>query len=298
MSEQLNSINLVVVRVGNNERDAQKINQLFTKFHRLRVPVMTPFSPVTMHLYAESTEGVDVDTFKVNHIPLTLRDDITDPEYYKLDLFNRSEFLDQKTVIFDLNLCPQDLSQVMMINGVPHKGDISELASHVELPADVKVRVVEEKLPFLQCAYSWWNPESPNKTCSWYYSFIGTQCKTLKTLFDENPTSFISEYADKGGLAGFIENNFDGVLLPSKPGYFIPYFCGDRVKNNTTIDLWEKEVAPYFPAQYDGQGADIEDPMILWEHEWKTFSKQVRFIYADETTAPREKDLYFLTWGL
>lgn len=296
MSEST-SINLVVVRTGNDPHDAEKITDLFIKLHRLRVAVMTPFSPVKFFLYAESTEGVDLQTLQVEHIPLNLRDEITDPEYYKLDMFKHPEFTYMKTMVIDFNVVPQDLSQVMMINGVPHKGDVTEV-SGLELPSEVKVRVIEEKLPFLQCAYSWWNPESPNKTCSWYYAFIGTQSGKLLDLFKEDPTRYINEYADKGGLAGFIENNYEGVLIPCNPGYFIPYYCGNKEKNNETIALWEKEVAPYFPDKYDGQGADAEDPMILWEHEWKTFNKQIRFIYTDETTAPREKDLFLLKWAL
>jgi hypothetical protein len=296
MSEST-SINLVVVRTGNDPHDAEKLTNLFVKLHRLRLPVMTPFSPVKFFLYAESTEGVDLETLEVEHIPLELRDSITDPEYYKLDIFKSAKFSQMKTIVFDLNLLPQDLSQVMMINGVPHKGDLAE-AEGLNLPSELKVRIVEEKLPFLQCAYSWWNPESPNKTCSWYYSFIGAQSSDLFDLFNEDPEKYINEYADKGGLAGFIENNYKGVLIPCNPGYFIPYYCGNKEKNVETVALWEKEVTPYFPEKYDGQGADMEDPMILWEHEWKTFQKQVRFIYADEATNPREKDLYLLKWAM
>jgi len=233
---------------------------------------------------------------EIQVIECTPRDDIKDESWYKLDLFDNPD-LEGKNIYFHPNIYPLDLCQTIVLSAIPHAGAVDHPEALVGLDANTIARIISEKLPFIAMSNKWWTDEDNTNTYNeWYCEWLNDGQQYLKTAFDLDPEAVQDMYVDN--VQGFIEDNIKGVVLPSGCGYFSKYHINDKVANDQLNVDWKENVEPFFPAEWTSPNQeDMNADYLSYEHEWRTISPQVRFLYADTNADESPKtDEYFRTW--
>lgn len=286
------AINIITTKVGDSCR-TEDVNRLYLELCRKRIFMMTPGQDINFYCYTDNAEGLDEG---INHLPLELNEKITDVEYYNVFLFDMMKFASDTNIIWDVNLQPLDLSQTHVIQGFPLAGDAKEADEFINDLDIETARVIKDNvLPFIQMPTKWWADDRDTASVtSWYIKFHGNDCRRLLTSFIEDPSGMQEKYAS---FAEFVEGEFKGVLLPTAPGIFSPYYINDKEKTDALNAEFEEKVRPYFPDAWEGHGGEEEAPFLEWEHEYRDVSKQVKFLYFDGEDAP-ESDRYLLLWFL
>jgi hypothetical protein len=286
------AINIITTKVGDSCR-TEDVNRLFLELCRKRIFMMTPGQDINFYCYTDTPEGLDEG---INILPLTLNENITDLEYYKVFLFDELKFDHDTNIIWDVNLQPLDLSQTHIIRGFPIAGDVKEADEYLpDLDLDTGRKIRDERLPFLQAPTKWFTDDTDTASItSWFLKYHGNDCRRLLQSFIEDPVGMQEKY---GSFAEFVEGEFKGVLLPTAPGIFSPYYINDKDRTDALNAEFEEKVRPYFPDAWEGHGGEEEAPFLEWEHEYRDVSKQVKFLYFDGEDAP-ESDRYLLLWFL
>lgn len=279
--------NIYIVKVGNDPIDVAKVNAIQMALIKHRVAKMLPHLNWQIHCYTDDSTGLETD-FGLNIIPLTLRDNVTDPDFYKLDLFNLPDLDESQNIIVDINVIPLEMCQMFFIDRVPEKGDVSELPSYIQLDSATKVKVVEEKLPFMGLQRSWWLDGEPYN--SFLIKYNAYEAKSLYDKFIEDPIS-----AQNTNLAEFIVNNWKGLFVSIEPGKLAPFQVNNKDANVAFTEVWDEKVRCYFPDAFDGQGGDPDDKFIYYAHEWKTYNRHIRFFVLEGDADPRS-DLFLRSW--
>jgi len=281
--------NIFIVKTGNNPIDVAKVNAIQMSLIRQRVAHMVPHIKVQLHCYTDDPTGLETQ-FGMNIMPLTLRDNVTNSEFYKLDLFNLEDLEESQNIIVDINAIPLEMCQMFFIDRMPEKGDVSELPKNIELDTETKVRVVEEKLAFLGLQKSWWLEGEPYNSALIKYN--GYDAKSLYETFNQNP-----ETAQTTSLAEFIVANWKGLFVSLEPGKLAPFQVGDNEANKQFTNTWDEKVRCYFPDAFEGMGGDPDDKFVYYVHEWKTYNKHLRFFLLEGDEDPRN-DLFLRSWVL
>ena len=285
------AIQIITQKFG--DKTADDINRLHLELSRKRVFTMTPNSEINLWCHTDNPEGLHED---IKIIKLTPRDDITDNKFYNLELFER--FVDDKVILWDANLQPLDLCQTLVIKGFPQKGDYKEAMDFIpDMDLEMGMKIKNEMYPFIQCPTKWWDLEDGEDVgiADWFIAFWGDNCQDLTQVFEKDPKS-----AQETDFATFIKKNHDGILLPTEPGTFAPYYVNNKEKTDALNEVWETNVRPYFPDAWTGYGGEEEAPFLEWSHEYRDVSKQVNFLYfeSDDTGARPEEDWYLKLWFL
>lgn len=285
-------IKIITQKVGDSI-NAEDVNRLHLELSRKRVFTMTPESPIELYCHTDNPEGLHED---INIIKLNKRDDITDNKFYNVELFEK--FSEDKVILWDANLQPLDLCQTLVLKGFPMKGDFKEAMDFIpDMDLELGMKIKEEVYPFIQVPTKWWDLDEDGNTglADYFIAFWGNNCNHLVQTFEKDPKS-----AQETDFATFIKNNFKGIILPTEPGVFAPYYVSNKERTDALNEQWETNVRPFFPDAWVGHGGEEEAPFLEWNHEYRDVTKQVQFLYLDTDKGENrpEEDWYLKLWFL
>jgi hypothetical protein len=281
-------LNIFLVKTGSNPIDTEKVNIIQMLLHKHRIAHLIPHLDVHVYCYTDDSTGIETD-FGIKILPLTLRDNITNPDFYLLDLLDDDRFDNAQNCYMDLNLMPLELCQTDIISACPQRGEAHELPPYITLDAETKLKIVSENLPILYMTNDWWLDEPKNTThmIKWY----GNEVRALKSKFNESP-----ELAQLTSLAEFIDTQFKGFIYNPKLGFFAPFAINNQqVNEDFTEKYWDTKVRVFFPTLFDGIGGDADDRFVYYDHEWKTINRHVKFLVAQGEESPN-RDLFLRSW--
>lgn len=288
------AIQIITSKIGDS-CTTEDINRLHLEMSRKRIFTMTaPNQIINLHCLTDDATGLHEDIKVIDYVE---NESITDVRFNMLQFMDTTNGFDphDKIVLWDAMLHPLDLCQTRVIAGFPPAGDHREALDFIpDMDLELGMKIKNEMLPFLQLVTKWWNTEELGYE-DWYVSFNGSDCSHLCRAFEEDPVA-----AQSTSFAEFLSTNFKGVLLPTEPGAFSPYYVGNKEKTDELNTQWETNVRPYFPDAWTGHGGEEEAPFLEWNHEYRDVSKQVKFLYLDNTENkmnPKD-DWYLLLWFL
>lgn len=289
-----NSVNIIIPKFGTTT--AEEVNSCVIRLKAKRLSIVAQ-DITDVHYMCYTMDGTGLLP-EIQVIECTPRDDIKDESWYRLDLFDNSDLVG-KNIYFHPNIYPLDLCQTIVLNAIPLAGAVDHEQALEGLDTDTIARIIAEKLPFISMSNKWWTDEGDNINTynEWYCEWFSTDQQYLKTAFDLDPEAVQDMYVDN--VQGFIEDNIKGVVLPSGCGQFGKYHINDKVANDQLNVDWKENVACYFPTEWSPPNdEDMDGDYLSYDHEWRTVSPQVRFLYADTNAGENcpKTDEYFRTW--
>ena len=288
----INKLNIVIVKTQHDQDSIDKVNAIQRNLLHHRVDVILPFLKVNILCYTDNAEGLETN-FGMTILPLEKRDDITNDEFYKLDLFRHDQWTSEDMIVInDINLIPTELCQKYYIERMPPKGEIADLPSHIKLTADQLVSIRDNVSPYLGLTQDWWE-ETPSITTD-LLRFNGNDCMSLRK------ETYTPEEQEKG-LGEYIKENFKGMKVAPPPGVIAPWTLSDNAENGKLNDVWDKKVLPYFPGIWEGapgaEGVELmESAFVYFDHEWKRINAHCRFLKVNGDGL--KSDLYLRLWVL
>jgi len=288
----INKLNIVIVKTQHDQDSIDKVNAIQRILLHHRVDVILPFLKVNILCYTDNAEGLETN-FGMTILPLEKRDDITNDEFYKLDLFRHDQWTSEDMIVInDINLIPTELCQKYYIERMPPKGEIADLPSHIKLTADQLVSIRDNVSPYLGLTQDWWE-ETPSITTD-LLRFNGNDCMSLRK------ETYTPEEQEKG-LGEYIKENFNGMKVAPPPGVIAPWTLSDNAENGKLNDVWDKKVLPYFPGIWEGapgaEGVELmESAFVYFDHEWKRINAHCRFLKVNGDGL--KSDLYLRLWVL
>lgn len=283
---------------------SELINTAFVRLLKFRIKqIQKGYNDVEFFCLTNEPEGL-LD--EITPLPIKVNPLITDEDYYRLQLLDGHDKLDEKDVstkniIWNPRLVPLDLCQISLLTNIPDKGQINQLQNDVELDVETLKTIKDHNLPFAEMPMKWWDFDDDVDTefkGDWYFAWNSNELRSIKNTFENDITNTIDTYSAKGGVQGFIEDNFKGVVLPTKIGQFTPYYVNNDDKNVILAKQWEEKIRPYFPEEWFSPDIDEVNAFLFsWDHEYRTVSKQVQFLYMDGTEDPMT-DMYARLWFL
>lgn len=288
----INKLNIVIVKTQHDQDSIDKVNAIQRNLLHHRVDVILPFLKVNILCYTDNAEGLETN-FGMTILPLEKRDDITNDEFYKLDLFRHDQWTSEDMIVInDINLIPTELCQKYYIERMPPKGEIADLPSHIKLTADQLVSIRDNVSPYLGLTQDWWE-ETPSITTD-LLRFNGNDCMSLRK------ETYTPE-EQKKGLGEYIKENFNGMKVAPPPGVIAPWTLSDNAENEKLNDVWDKKVLPYFPGIWEGapgaEGVELmESAFVYFDHEWKRINAHCRFLKVNGDGL--KSDLYLRLWVL
>ena len=288
------NLHVVIVKTQHDQDSIDKVNAIQRNLLHHRVDVILPFLKLNLYCYTDNAEGLETN-FGMNIMPLTKRDDITNDEFYKLDLFRQDAWsAEDMIVVNDINLIPLELCQKYYIERMPMKGEISDLPSHIVLTPEQMVEIRDNKSAYLGVTSSWWD-ETPEIETD-LLRFNGNDCMNLRK------ETYTPE-EQENGLGAYIKENYKGMKVAPPPSNIAPWYLNNNDKNEEFNPIWDEKVIPYFPGIWEGAPADSPEGVELMEskwvnfgHEWKRFNTHCRFLKV-KGEGLRE-DLYLRLWVL
>lgn len=305
--------NIIMHQKSNITSDT--INTSFIRLMKMRIEMIQKgHNEVKFFCLTNTPEGL-LDN--ITPIPYDINPLITDESYYQLEVLSDHPALSIdhcKNILWNPLLIPLDLCQTAILSNLPSKGKIRELSDEVELDVETMQTIKDKALSFIEMPMRWWNFKVTGEDCNpawddeddtefkgqWYFAFSGDELQGIKTTFMNDITNTIDTYSAKGGVQGFIEAEFKGVVLPTKLGQFTPYYINQEDKNKNLKEQWEEKIRPYFPIEwYPPQLDEMEAELFSYDHEWRDVSPQVRFLFMDSVTGEDpETDMYARLWFL
>lgn len=289
-------INIVTVKIGDDPRDTKKVNDIMLHLMKLNVFQLTqPHALIRYFVYTDHPEDPELDTdLGIIPIPLELKGGITNPDYYKLDMFDNKienregKVLDEKCIIWDINLMPRDMCQNLIINGMPHAGEVDDQFLEGDIDTDLIKKIRENKYDYIRMSSNW--TDDDKEFDPWYIEFQNWDNRNLAQSNKdtiEDPNDF--------DICKYIQDNHTGIILATPPGVFSPYYAENQEKNEELNPLWDTNVKKYFPDQWEGHGGDPDDDLYYYTHEWKRINAQAKFMYIHED-GNRYDDLFLRLW--
>lgn len=291
-------LSIVIVKVGSDPADTYRVNQIQERLLRLRVNKIVPHLGVKIYCYTDDPTGLDTQ-FGLEIIPLTLRDNITDPEFYKLDLmgadvphedFQKVDRNEGQIVILDINAVPLTGCQKYFIDRVPLPGSLEEDGVSLPLTDEQTLLVKNNKLPFLKTAHQWWEN---NKVSTAFLAFNNTDPISLLNTFNENP-----ELHQQNSLSDFIDAQESVMKIYMTPGLLSYWKLNDIEYNEKTgTALWDEHIRPLFPNSFLGATHDDPDDKFCYaDHEWKTLNRHCKILLTEP--GDLREDLYLRLWAV
>ena len=274
---------------------SEEINESFVRLLKYRIKMIQQ-GDVNFFCFGGSGEGLLPE---ITHLK-----DENDGWYEDNEDWNILQLLDHsllskeytKNVIWNPRLMPLDLCQTAILSGLPMPGSVHELPEGHGMDVATLQIVQDKKLPFIELPMTWWNDESPcDYKGEW---FMGYSSNTLKDIKDNFTPEHVVEYSEKGGVWKYIEDNFKGVVLPTKLAQFSPYYLNDKEKNDDLNAQYEEKIRPYFPQEwYPPMQEEMDSPLFAYDHEWRDVTRQVRFVFLEGEDDPKT-DMYARLWIL
>ena len=274
---------------------SEDINDSFVRLLKYRIK-MIQIGDVNFYCFGGSGEGLLPE---ITHIK-----DENDGWFEDNEDWNILQLLDHpllsedhtKNVIWNPRLMPLDLCQTAILSSLPMPGSVHELPQGHGMDVATMQTVQDQNLPFIELPMTWWNDDSPCEyKGEWFMGYSGN---TLKDIKDNFTPEHVVEYAEKGGVWKYIEDNFKGVVLPTKLAQFSPYYLNDQEKNDDLNAQFEEKIRPYFPQEwYPPMQEEMDAPLFSYGHEWRDVSKQVRFVFLEGEDDPKT-DMYARLWLL
>ena len=90
------------------------------------------------------------------------------------------------------------------------------------------------------------------------------------------------------------------MVLPMEIGILSPYAINNQVQNTLYNDEFEEIVRPHIDntdTPWRGLGGEQESKLFEFDHEYRTVSKQVSFLYLEGKDKP-EADTWLDLWVL
>jgi hypothetical protein len=282
-----------VVKDDDSLESAKKVNDIFLKLERLRLKSLNPVEQVVFWCYTNHPNGLETDLLDIQIAPLSEENYDNDPSFRKLDILASPKFFEDKVVVIDIDTVPMDLAQESIFSCVPHRGQITELNSHYglkDLTEEQLSNIEEHKLPYIKIATDWQNENKPSDAIIFCNGYDGYGLmEHYKT--EGNPNNLT--------LGEYIEEHFKGIVLKTAPGLFTTYFANDVDRNKELNPVWKTEVAEkYFPKYFEGFGSEEDDQYIYFGHEYKTLTRQCKWVRIDESKGSRHHDLFTRLWLL
>lgn len=269
---------------------SETINEGFVRLLKYRIKQIT-MGDVEFYCFGGSGEGLLPE---ITHI----KDEVewSEEDWNILQLLDHPLLKQEhvKNVIWNPRLMPLDLCQTAILGSMPMPGAVHELQADHGMDVATMQTVQDKKLPFIELPMTWWNDDSPCEyKAEWYMAYAGNSLKDIKDNFTND---HVVEYADKGGVWKYIEDNFKGVVLPTKLAQFSPYYLNDQEKNDDLNAQYEEKIRPYFPQEwYPPMDEDMDGALFSYGHEWRDVSKQVRFVFLEGEDEPKT-DMYARLW--
>jgi len=286
---------IIVVKTKDNEVTTDQIKEFWkgVQRHRITKPNEDGISLARMNIYTDDPTGLPVSD-KIRVLPFFSQpeqDKITDPAYRKLDLFDTEKFgTGTKTVVLDPRLICRDFCANHIAAGIPDAGTTNE-TNFTFTPEEI-ASVAENMTVFTQQAPNWWSD-----TTNYHHSFLGfTQggWDWLREEFLKDPEGIQSQYPGDEGFQQWLESFPTEKItpLPLPTGSVSPYYLNDSVKNTLLNDTFEEVVRPTFAGDWQGLGGDEDALLYEFDHEYRTVSKQVSYVFLDNayTTDPHEDE--------
>ena len=286
---------IIVVKTKDNEVTTDQVKEFWkgVQRHRITRPNEDGIALARMNIYTDDPTGLPVSD-KIRILPFFSQpetDKITDPAYRKLDLFDTEKFgIGTKTIILDPRLICRDFCANCIATGVPDAGTTNETA-YTFTPEETAT-IAENMTVFTQQAPNWWSDAT-----EYHHSYLGFSqggWDWLREEFLKDPEGIQSQYPGEEGFQQWLESFPTEKItpLPLATGVVSPYYLNDSVKNTLLNDTFEEVVRPTFTGNWTGLGGDEESLLYEFDHEYRTVSKQVSYVFLDNayTTDPHEDE--------
>jgi len=274
---------------------SETINEGFVRLLKYRIKQIQ-IGDVNFYCFGGSGEGLLPQITHLKYTDETTANGYADQDWNILELLDHPMLSEEhtKNVVWNPRLMPLDLCQTAILGSMPVPGAVHELPHGHGMDVATMQTIQDKNLPFIELPMTWWNEESPCEyKGEWFMGYSGNTLKDIKNNFTPN---HVEEYAGKGGVWKYIEDNFKGVVLPTKLAQFSPYYLNDQEKNDSLNAQYEEKIRPYFPQEwYPPMDEDMDASLFTYDHEWRDVSKQVRFVFLEGEDDPKS-DMYARLW--
>ena len=270
------------------------INDSFVRLLKYRIKKISEgYNKVNFYCLTKDATGLLPEIIQ---IPIREDENVVNEDWYILQLLDNQPQLaidHCKNILWNPRLMPLDLCQTAMLFGMPMKGTTDNLPEGHGLDIETRQTIEDNALPFMETPTKWWDDGKDNTFLAhWYMAWCGDDLRQLQNHSEDT----------NGSVWEYIENNFKGVVLPTKIAQMSPYYLNDKEKNVDLNAQYEEKVRPHFPAEfYPPQVEEMDAELYSYDHEWRDVTPQVRFVYLDDqgdSTIDPKSDMYARLWFL
>ena len=294
---------LVIVKTKDNGVETEDVKRFWKSMERQRItrPNEDGIRLARLNIFTDDPEGLpESDGTRI--VPVFPDKLVTDPAYHKVALFENSMFGEgTKTMVVDPKLIVKDFSLMEIAAGLPDAGTTEE--TNFTFTDEEKSSIAENMTVFTQQAPNWWSNDSTTSFHHSYLGFVQGGWSFLREEWENNSVSIQEQFPGEHGfqkwLESFIESN-QVMVLPMEIGILSPYAINNRVQNTLYNDEFEEIVRPHIDntdTPWRGLGGEQESKLFEFDHEYRTVSKQVSFLYLEGEDEP-EADTWLDLWVL
>lgn len=294
---------LVIVKTKDNGVETEDVKRFWKSMERQRItrPNEDGIRLARLNIFTDDPEGLpESDGTRI--VPVFPDKKVTDPAYHKIALFENSMFGEgTKTMVVDPKLIVKDFSLMEIAAGLPDAGTTEE--TNFTFTDEEKSSIAENMTVFTQQAPNWWSNYSTTSFHHSYLGFVQGGWSFLREEWENNSESIQEQFPGEHGfqkwLESFIESN-QVMVLPMEIGILSPYAVNNRVQNTLYNDEFEQIVRPHIDntdTPWRGLGGEQESKLFEFDHEYRTVSKQVSFLYLEGEDEP-ESDTWLDLWVL
>ena len=294
---------LVIVKTKDNGVETEDVKRFWKSMERQRItrPNEDGIRLARLNIFTDDPEGLpESDGTRI--VPVFPDKLVTDPAYHKIALFENSMFGEgTKTMVVDPKLIVKDFSLMEIAAGLPDAGTTEE--TNFTFTDEEKSSIAENMTVFTQQAPNWWSNDSTTSFHFAYLGFVQGGWSFLREEWENNSVSIQEQFPGEHGfqkwLESFIESN-QVMVLPMEIGILSPYAVNNRVQNTLYNDEFEEIVRPHIDntdTPWRGLGGEQESKLFEFDHEYRTVSKQVSFLYLEGEDEP-EADTWLDLWVL
>ena len=294
---------LVIVKTKDNGVETEDVKRFWKSMERQRItrPNEDGIRLARLNIFTDDPEGLpESDGTRI--VPVFPDKLVTDPAYHKVALFENSMFGEgTKTMVVDPKLIVKDFSLMEIAAGLPDAGTTEE--TNFTFTDEEKSSIAENMTVFTQQAPNWWSNDSTTSFHHSYLGFVQGGWSFIREEWENNSVSIQEQFPGEHGfqkwLESFIESN-QVMVLPMEIGILSPYAVNNRVQNTLYNDEFEQIVRPHIDnteTPWRGLGGEQESKLFEFDHEYRTVSKQVSFLYLEGEDEP-EADTWLDLWVL
>ena len=269
---------------------SETINESFVRLLKYRIKtIQEDHNKVRFFCLTKDATGLLPEIIQ---IPIREDENVVNEDWYVLQLLDNQPqlALDHcKNILWNPKLMPLDLCQTAMLCSMPGKGETTGLPEGHGLDVETRQQIEDNVLPFLEIPTKWWDDGDDNNFLAhWYMAWCAEDLRSLQNHSEDT----------SGSVWKYLEDNFKGVVLPTKIAQMSPYYLNDKDKNLDLNVQYEEKVRPYFPSEYyPPQVEEMDAELFSYDHEWRDVTPQVRFVFLEGDDEPKT-DMYARLWFL